>query len=119
MRWSAPIPQKWQNRQFQEDIERVACLAPLRSCPCLQPFDFAGIHPGEPKALASKVLQRCPDEVQLLVVDDEETVVERRAGLYAQSRILLVELRDVAGRQLVAARKDLTLYQTDIITSKL
>jgi hypothetical protein len=45
--------------------------------------------------------------------------VERRAGLYAQSRILLVELRDVAGRQLVAARKDLTLYQTDIITSKL
>ncbi len=41
----------------------------------LNPANLARIHFRETEALATEVLERCADEVEFLVVDDEEAVV--------------------------------------------
>ena len=41
----------------------------------LDPSNLARVELGEREALAAKVLQRCADKIEFLVVDDEEAVV--------------------------------------------
>ena len=57
--------------------------------------DFAGVELHEGEALSAEILERCADEVELLVVDDQESIVERFAVADGELRILGVEGRDV------------------------
>ena len=50
----------------------------------------------------SEVLERCADEVEFLVVDDEETVMERLVVADGELRVLGVEGLDVGVGNLVA-----------------
>ena len=62
--------------------------------------DFTGIELCEGEALGAEVFERCADEVEFLVVDDEETVVEGFVVADGEFRVLGVEGRDVGGGNL-------------------
>ncbi len=64
----------WRTLQFPSF--RAAFLR-CRKRRFLDAADFAWIEFRERKALAAEVFQRRADEIELLVVDDEESVVER------------------------------------------
>ena len=53
--------------------------------------DFAGVELHEGEALSAEILERRADEVELLVVDDQESIVERFAVADGELRILGVE----------------------------
>ena len=57
--------------------------------------DFARVKLRERKTLATKVFQRRTYQVELLVVDDEKTVVEGFVIAYGKLRVLGVEGLDV------------------------
>ena len=63
------------------------------SNPLFQSSDFASVHLREAEALLAEVFQRCADQIQLLVIDDEEAIVEGSARPDRQSAILRVKLR--------------------------
>ena len=50
--------------------------------------DFAWVELHEGEALSAEILERCADEVELLVVDDQESIVERFAVADGELRIL-------------------------------
>ena len=53
--------------------------------------DFAWVELHEGEALSAEILERRADEVELLVVDDQESIVERFAVADGELRILGVE----------------------------
>jgi methylphosphotriester-DNA--protein-cysteine methyltransferase len=55
------------------------------SHPRLEIGDFGSVQLREGKALPAKVFQRCTDQIENLVVDDEKSVMEVLACAYGQN----------------------------------
>ena len=66
----------------------------------LDAADVGGVEFREGETLGAEVFERCADEVEFLVVDDEKAVVERFAVADGESRVLGVEGFDVGIRNL-------------------
>ena len=71
----------------------------------LQSGDFTRVKFRECKALLAKVFQRCAEEVERLVVDDDKSIMEVCAVANRQAAILRVERGDIACRKLIAATR--------------
>ena len=65
------------------------------SHPRFQVGDFRGVKFREGEAFPAKVFERSTDEIQLLIINGNKTVVEVLAETNGQRWVLRIELRDI------------------------